>query len=221
MESRKMYVGITTKTKEARLGKHFAAAKMDSRSFVHQAIRKYGKESFIIEEVAQALSWEEVLKLEIFYIKHMNTYAPNGYNMTKGGEGRLGFKYSAEELTGLSERAKKALNNPATKKRMRDAHLGFKPKPESIEKARPKIKAKAIQRYKDPEFKKRHAEGVKKNWKIRKANIIEYQEYVKKKSDKAREFLKDNPHALERLRLLAPEALKIKNENLKNKKNHG
>lgn len=51
----------------------------------HQAIRKYGVDNFTFEIIC-ICNIEELDVLESFYIKKFNTLAPNGYNMTEGGE---------------------------------------------------------------------------------------------------------------------------------------
>jgi group I intron endonuclease len=88
----KGYVGITVRQVEVRRTEHFGLAKRNGQSAFAKAIRKYGPGAFTMTLLAQADSWEELLRMEQEAIATYNTYAPtgHGYNLTKGGEGSLG-----------------------------------------------------------------------------------------------------------------------------------
>jgi group I intron endonuclease len=77
------YIGKTTKPKEERLQKHFYNANYNSQTYLHRAIRKYGKINFTIEEVETQLPQEQLDEREVFWIQELNP----PYNMTSGGEG--------------------------------------------------------------------------------------------------------------------------------------
>ena len=77
------YIGKTTKTKEERLKKHFYNANYNSQTYLHRSIRKYGNLNFIIEEIENQISQDQLDKREIFWI---NELKPT-YNMTAGGDG--------------------------------------------------------------------------------------------------------------------------------------
>lgn len=49
-------------------------------------MRKYGVENFKIEQIDTADNQEELDAKEKYYIEFYNTIAPNGYNLTTGGE---------------------------------------------------------------------------------------------------------------------------------------
>jgi len=68
----------------------------------HAAIRKYGIEQFDFT-VLCTCSVEELNKLEKFYIQEYNSLAPNGYNMTTGGENPWGinFRYSKDDILAI------------------------------------------------------------------------------------------------------------------------
>ena len=76
-----VYVGQTTRSIEVRFREHAVA---DSR--IGNAIRKYGAENFSCEVVEECESRAALDEREIFWIAHFNCKAPNGYNMTDGGE---------------------------------------------------------------------------------------------------------------------------------------
>lgn len=82
------YVGFTTQSIEERWIKHISAAMAKSNSVLHKAIRKYGKDAFTIELVADYINEDFALNVcEEFWIRHLNTHIDNaGYNMTYGGD---------------------------------------------------------------------------------------------------------------------------------------
>ncbi len=87
----KIYIGQTIHTLLYRWNNHIRASNRGSNIYFHKAIRKYGKDSFNIEKLADAFSKEELNSLEIQYIKQYNSLAPNGYNTSTGGEGGNNF----------------------------------------------------------------------------------------------------------------------------------
>jgi group I intron endonuclease len=56
-------------------------------TYLNNAIRKYGPENFKLEIVHITADESELPKLEQEYIQMYNSLVPNGYNLTKGGEG--------------------------------------------------------------------------------------------------------------------------------------
>ena len=56
-------------------------------TYFARAIRKYGPDNFIIEEIDTAQTKEELNEKEIYWIDFYNSNSPDiGYNMTHGGE---------------------------------------------------------------------------------------------------------------------------------------
>ena len=53
--------------------------------WIAKTINKYGHENFTIEEIEKCNSIDELNLREQFWIKELNTLAPNGYNLTTGG----------------------------------------------------------------------------------------------------------------------------------------
>ena len=87
MVNGKQYVGQTTRTLEQRWKEH--CRKSSQCTYLHYAIKKYGKENFKVEQIDIALDKEELDYKEQQHIKCYNTLAPNGYNLNTGGaEGR-------------------------------------------------------------------------------------------------------------------------------------
>jgi group I intron endonuclease len=73
----KKYVGQTTKTLEKRMNQHLVAANNGSTTKFHQALRQYGFENFIWDEVPCFLG--DLNTSEKYLIKQYNTIE-EGYN---------------------------------------------------------------------------------------------------------------------------------------------
>lgn len=101
-----LYIGITTKTLEARWKRHLAWAKWRKPYALHTAMNTYGTENFKIEAVAEASSIKELKNLEKQFIKEFNCLAPNGYNLTAGGQGVSGYLFTDSVRKIMSEKAK-------------------------------------------------------------------------------------------------------------------
>ena len=87
-KNKKIYIGQTNKSPEDRLNEHIMNAENGKMFYLSKAIRKYGKENFIIETIDYALNKNDINEKEIYWIKELK--ANNrlyGYNMTVGGEG--------------------------------------------------------------------------------------------------------------------------------------
>jgi group I intron endonuclease len=97
----KEYIGLTKRPLEHRWKQHiYESNKKDSWEWntpLGNAIKKYGKDSFQVF-VLEVCSSETELKLkEIQLIKERKSLASEtGYNLTLGGDGRLGYKLSEE-----------------------------------------------------------------------------------------------------------------------------
>lgn len=82
-----MYVGQTKRSVKTRWIQHCQKAPSRGKcTALYGAIQKYGKENFTIEVIDQVESKSELSEKERYWIKHLNTLAPNGYNLTEGGE---------------------------------------------------------------------------------------------------------------------------------------
>lgn len=83
----KMYIGQTTRTIEQRWKQHVYSSFSDStfdKGPFHLAIKKYGVEAFIVEQVEKCRD-EDLNSRETYWIRHFNTL-DSGYNITIGGE---------------------------------------------------------------------------------------------------------------------------------------
>ena len=110
--NKKIYVGKTTKTINERFNSHINTSKCGSQTYLHKAIRKYGKNNFTIEVIEDNISCETVLsQREIFWIKKLKPE----YNMTLGGEGSTGRILSEESRIKMSSKAKLRTRKPHSK----------------------------------------------------------------------------------------------------------
>jgi len=120
--SGKRYVGQTIQTVEKRMRRHWRPSKKEYSYPVHNAMRCYGKKDTIIEKTFTLKCAQEYLDLiEIRAIKHYNTLAPNGYNLTEGGRG--GAK-SKEAKANMSAAQKGKHLSEETKRKMSIANRG-------------------------------------------------------------------------------------------------
>jgi group I intron endonuclease len=89
LQSDNIYIGKTESSVEERWKEHYkASANPNHKDYdlpIHRAIRKYGKENFIIEKIDNGVG-EELKQKEKYWIKYYNSYF-NGYNATLGGDG--------------------------------------------------------------------------------------------------------------------------------------
>lgn len=116
------YIGQTVYL-EKRISKHLI-----SNSFVGNALRKYN--DWVIEILHTTKDSDTANLMEIEEIRHYNCVTPNGYNITRGGEGAgLGNK-NAKGNKFFEGRHHTEESN----EKNRQAHLGHKHSKETIEK---------------------------------------------------------------------------------------
>jgi group I intron endonuclease len=126
--SGKKYYGLSSNFRK-RKEKHRKNYKKIRKNYFYTAIRKYGFENieWIIVETVNSDSLIELRILlaerEKYWIKKDKTYLKEyGYNMTLGGEGKLGFSNSIKTRLKMSE-AKKNMSQE-TKNKIRDYRIG-------------------------------------------------------------------------------------------------
>lgn len=119
----KYYVGKTVKEslrKYLQDACSLAKKGKDNRLLLHRAIRKYGRESFIIEPLTECATNEQACLLERGWIASLDSRNTSiGYNVAAGGEGTPGIKPSPE-----TERKRLAaiLGKPAWNRGLRGFH---------------------------------------------------------------------------------------------------
>ena len=118
----KEYIGLTTRTLEHRWKQHiYESNKKDSWEWntpLGNAIKKYGKDSFQVFVLEECSSETELKQKEIQLIKERKSLASEtGYNLTLGGDGRLGYKLSEETKRKIGEgNFGKVMSNEAKEK---------------------------------------------------------------------------------------------------------
>lgn len=107
----KQYVGVTD-TPSRRYAQHlcYLGSRVGSM-LVHRAAGKYGVTNFTFDVVACGDN-AYILSMERCFIDRLRTKAPDGYNLTDGGEGRHGAVVSEASRVRMSE-AQKLRQYPA------------------------------------------------------------------------------------------------------------
>lgn len=84
----KIYIGKTKYSIETRFKNHlWSIDHHRTKSLLYDAMNKYGKDNFKIEQIDQADSLEELNEKEQYWISKLNSRNPSiGYNICKGGE---------------------------------------------------------------------------------------------------------------------------------------
>jgi group I intron endonuclease len=91
----KAYIGQTVRKLWERLKEH----RKNKGSVMNRAFRKYGKDSFSIEILAECQSIEELNEKEIYFISKFNTIKPNGYNIVAGGGNCLASEETKRKMS--------------------------------------------------------------------------------------------------------------------------
>lgn len=102
IETQEFYIGQTIKNIEYRFRKHKEMSIRGGGYKLHNAMRKYGVENFIIEILDTATNLDQLNEKEIHYIDILKPY----YNILPGGQIRLSessIKKMQESLTGKKQ----------------------------------------------------------------------------------------------------------------------
>lgn len=90
-------------------------------TYIYNALQKYGKDAFCRYPI-EYCEIEKLAKREQYYIKLWNTKVPNGYNLTDGGEGSLGWILSPETIEKMSKAQKGHFVSLETREKSRISH---------------------------------------------------------------------------------------------------
>ena len=143
--SMKSYIGKTIYPKR-RIHKHLNGD--ETSPALYNAIKKYGKDAFVVEILESDVPESQLAKLEILYIRFFNSKRTHGYNLTDGGDGTIGHTkvpwnkgktgiYSEESIQRMSEarkdmapwnKGKRDIYSEETLQKMSEARKG-KPNP--------------------------------------------------------------------------------------------
>lgn len=122
IQNNKVYIGQTVRPIEQRFYRHINDA-LNNILDTHfaRAIRKYGKDNFIIEKIDSALSQEELNQKEQYWIQYYNS-VKEGYNETDAISKCGGNTYKSktvEEIEVIKEKirqTKLGVKNPMARK---------------------------------------------------------------------------------------------------------
>jgi len=110
----KRYVGQTSNSLEERRKQHL---KISSGCLaLRSALVKYGFENFEFSSLFEDLNLEQANYFEKEYIDRYKTKAPNGYNLTDGGEGVSNPSLETRTRMSISQTGKKAIRRNKIKK---------------------------------------------------------------------------------------------------------
>ena len=110
IETGRYYIGQTIQKPNQRRLEHIADSRHTPRTYhFHNAIKKYGIESFTFEVIDEAKSLDELNLLEEFYVKKFNSIE-NGFNIREPGSNK---KHNPESI----ERMRKVRLEAHTKKK--------------------------------------------------------------------------------------------------------
>lgn len=106
------YVGKTTRPLKERMNEHTKESSA-SYSYIDRILKKHKDDICFTVEILEVCETEEQLnEREKFWICELNCKAPNGYNLTDGGEGTPGYKAPPELSARLSAIRKGRKNTP-------------------------------------------------------------------------------------------------------------
>ena len=121
--NQKSYIGKTTKPFDVRKKRHISNIKTKTKKHYafYNALRKYGVDNFEWAVIDTATTEDELNLKEKYWISFYNSKAPNGYNLSDGGEGQSGFKHSEETKKKISEN-QKGRTSPNKGKKFSEEH---------------------------------------------------------------------------------------------------
>lgn len=114
------YIGITCKKFNIRKSAHLSNARNNKISYFYNSIRKYGEEIFLWTKICVLPSYQEGLDMERNLIKELDPK----YNLTKGGDGTLGYIHPPEVLKAISDNKKGRKNSEETRRRISASNKG-------------------------------------------------------------------------------------------------
>ena len=85
----KSYIGQTLQNPFERIKRHFRGT---GNKWLKAALEEHGRKSFHWEILERGIAESKLNERESYWIKELDSIAPNGYNSSVGGEGRGGRK---------------------------------------------------------------------------------------------------------------------------------
>lgn len=117
----KIYIGLTSKDVNKRISKHIM-----NKTYIGKALKKYGTRFFDVSVIDVSDTFDTIKEKEKYWIKFYGCKSPNGYNLTDGGDGRVGFKITDETRQKMSKAHKGKKISLECREKLRRANLGHK-----------------------------------------------------------------------------------------------
>lgn len=131
--SGKSYIGITTTTPQRRFLGHKYAARNNFAFPLYKAWRKYGDPALTVLAIMENGSLKES---EVLAISTYKTFAPKGYNRTRGGDGVPGLTQSLNARDAVARANSARIITLETRKKLSDSAIRRGMSRKTIEKAR-------------------------------------------------------------------------------------
>ena len=123
----KFYIG-KTRDFEQRKSRHILEGSSSKSNYLYRSMKKNGVNNFKFDIIYNFRHGKYSNKcaniLEKHYIQKYNSFIPNGYNMTLGGEGQCGSKFSIEHKAKLSASMSGKKKSVAHKAKLSASKLG-------------------------------------------------------------------------------------------------
>jgi len=136
----KIYIGQTIGTLENRLRGHLNPRR--NTSAIHRALTKYGAQAFKKDILVYCQNKDEANHYEKLLVEKLNTRTPYGYNITVGGESRMGMTHTPEAIEKIRAASTGRLHSKEAKQKIREAHIGVRHTPEVLERISAKLKGR-------------------------------------------------------------------------------
>jgi group I intron endonuclease len=124
----KQYVGMTSMGLEERAGTNGTRYRNCPQFW--EAINQYGWSNFASKVLAYDLTHSQACEMEHYYIEHLNSSVPNGYNLTSGGDKGFNIHDSTKQRISKSNKGNKSRtgykNSEAHRKKMSEFMKGNK-----------------------------------------------------------------------------------------------
>lgn len=118
------YVGMTTKTLSKRWDEHVHNALVKHVPYkFHRAIAKYGKDAFVGHVLQECDDHTQLASAEIAWIAKLDSLR-NGYNMTSGGDGVIGYTFTQEAKARIGAGHRGLKRSVETKQKLSAQKLG-------------------------------------------------------------------------------------------------
>lgn len=121
----KYYVGQTIQKIKDRWNSHLSCSRNGDPLLLYNAIRKYGEDSFVCQELCKCPDQESLDKSEVFYIWFLASNKRSfGYNVSEGGNGGHKNSHTLETKQIISYKLKGRKFSKKEKETLRKSHLG-------------------------------------------------------------------------------------------------